>query len=84
MFVTAGIGVSVAVSVYYCLKRLFQQNLLTPPENWKHIGTIEEIIFYPIKSCGGIRLNKADCDILGIKDGKCKDREFMLIDVINL
>ncbi|XP_055912741.1 mitochondrial amidoxime reducing component 2-like [Eupeodes corollae] len=51
-----------------------------PKDNWQYVGTLEEIIMYPIKSCGGIELQEVLCEKSGIKFGHLKDRQFILVN----
>lgn len=80
MMLGLGIGVSAlaATSAYYY--RCKSKKLLTPPSNWRQIGTIEDIYIFPIKSCAPIKLESAQCDNLGIIEQNIRDRALMLID----
>jgi uncharacterized protein YcbX len=46
---------------------------------WVRVGEISDLVCYPIKSCGPIRLNAFKCTPLGLEDGNLRDRTFMII-----
>lgn len=46
---------------------------------WRKVGEISDLICYPIKSCGSIRLKTAFCNELCLEDGHLRDRVFMAI-----
>jgi len=71
-----GIGATAIAGWYYQNRKQF-----IPPNEWKRIGVLDELYYYPIKSCYPLTLDSADCDDIGIRDGKFKDRQFMLIDM---
>lgn len=53
------------------------------PLKWRRVGTLQQINVFPVKSCGPLKdLEKSDyeCDVLGISNGKVRDRKFMLIN----
>lgn len=45
------------------------------PTEWRQIGTLQQLYAYPIKSCGPVTLDKAECSILGLRDGWLQDRQ---------
>jgi uncharacterized protein YcbX len=38
------------------------------------------LLCYPIKSCGWIRINEFDCNILGVQSNNIRDRIFMVVN----
>lgn len=76
--VGVGIGLSAAivVKVYGKFK-----NKRREPTIWKKVGTLEEITYFPLRSCGGIELDKGFCGEFGIKEGHFHDRIFQLVDI---
>ncbi|XP_055383096.1 mitochondrial amidoxime reducing component 2 isoform X2 [Condylostylus longicornis] len=73
-----GIGATAIAGWYYQNRKQF-----IPPTEWKRIGVLEKLYYYPIKSCYPIVLDTADCDDIGLRNGKFKDHQFMLIDTKN-
>jgi uncharacterized protein YcbX len=43
------------------------------------VGEISDLLCYPIKSCGAIRLNNFNCTSLGLENGNLRDRTFMIV-----
>lgn len=64
-----------ALGVAYHAYRAHQEakNAKLPTE-WQQVGTLKDLYVYPVKSCGPVLLNKAECTILGLKDGWLRDR----------
>lgn len=59
----------------YCL--LFTYQLFCFLFRWRKVGEISDLICYPIKSCGSIRLKTVECNELCLQDGNLRDRVFM-------
>lgn len=76
----ASLSAALAASVYFTQKR---RKLQTPPNSWKEVGHIEEIHFFPIKSCAPIVLESVNCTNLGILEQGFVDRALMLVDKTN-
>lgn len=66
---------------YYWYKRY--QYHYVPPKQWRKVGELSDIICYPIKSCGPVRVNTVNCSKLGLSDGHLRDRVFMVIQTKN-
>ncbi|XP_041969138.1 mitochondrial amidoxime-reducing component 1 [Aricia agestis] len=69
-----------AYCAYQCYKQLMKPRL---PTEWKKVGTLKELMIYPIKSCAPIFLTSAECTTLGLRDGWLRDRVLMIIDQKN-
>lgn len=68
----------------YCAFKLYQEKYKQKlPEHWTRVGTLEDIYVYPIKSCGPVKLAKAECSILGLRDEWLRDRVLMVVDSKN-
>ena len=52
----------------------------TKRPKWTLVGYLDEIFVFPIKGAKGIPVNSAYMGPLGLKCGKFRDREFMLVD----
>lgn len=46
---------------------------------WRRVGEISDLLCYPIKSCGPIRVNTLKCTNLGVEDKLLRDRTFMVV-----
>ncbi|XP_055383157.1 mitochondrial amidoxime-reducing component 1-like [Condylostylus longicornis] len=74
----AGIGVAtVAAATAYWYHRKYLNNI--PPTKWRKVGEVTDLIVYPIKSCGAIRVSEFGCSKLGPADGYLRDRIFMVV-----
>lgn len=84
-YVTAAVtAIGVLGGAYYAYRLYCQENKkIKIPENWTKVGTLKAINAYPIKSCAPVMLEKAECSILGLKDGWLRDRVVMVIDEKN-
>lgn len=51
----------------------------SPPKKWRRVGELSDLVYYPIKSCGPIRVNQLECTQLGLNDNGLRDRTFMII-----
>lgn len=69
-------GAAVALGAGYCY---YQHVKNSPPKKWRRVGELSDLIYYPIKSCGAIRVNQLDCTLLGLNDNGLRDRTFMII-----
>uniref|UniRef100_A0A1L8E041 Putative mitochondrial amidoxime reducing component 2 n=1 Tax=Nyssomyia neivai TaxID=330878 RepID=A0A1L8E041_9DIPT len=74
--VAVGVGVVAAVTAGYLYKKKLDNS---PPKRWRRVGELSDLIVYPIKSCGPVRANKVECNILGIEADHLRDRVFMII-----
>ncbi|CAH2045613.1 unnamed protein product, partial [Iphiclides podalirius] len=73
-----------AIGATYCAYNVYQEAKKPKlPTEWQKVGTLKDLYVYPIKSCGPILLNKAECTILGLKDGWLRDRVLMVVDEKN-
>lgn len=74
-----GVGVAAAAlgAGYLYHKHLANR----PPKKWRRVGELSELVYYPIKSCGPIRVNQLECSALGLNDNGngLRDRIFMII-----
>ncbi|CAK1552251.1 unnamed protein product [Leptosia nina] len=71
-------GLAGGAYIAYHLYKEFQKPKL--PEQWTQAGTLKNMYAYPIKSCGPVVMNKAECSILGLKSGWLRDRVLMVVD----
>jgi hypothetical protein len=48
-------------------KKLSAQKHKVTPTKWVRVGSVKELILYPVKSCQGIHVNEAETTIIGLK-----------------
>ncbi|KAM3962466.1 mitochondrial amidoxime reducing component [Aphomia sociella] len=83
-YVTTAVATAGVVGGAYCAYRLYKNaSKVKIPENWTQVGTLKDLYIYPIKSCGAVRLDKAECSLLGLRDGWLRDRILMVVDEKN-
>ncbi|XP_045528447.1 mitochondrial amidoxime reducing component 2-like [Pieris brassicae] len=81
IYVSTAVGVGVVGGLflsYHMFKKV--QNKTKIPEQWIPVGTLKNLLVYPIKSCAPILLNTAECTSLGLKDNWLRDRFLMVTD----
>ncbi|XP_065363132.1 mitochondrial amidoxime reducing component 2-like [Calliphora vicina] len=66
------------ISYYICRRKHLQK----PPKNakWEFVGTLEEIVIYPVTSAAPLLLNEVQCKIDGLYSEDLRDRCLVLID----
>ncbi|XP_059053169.1 mitochondrial amidoxime-reducing component 1 isoform X2 [Achroia grisella] len=80
-YITAGVATAGVLGGAYCAYRLYERtSKVKIPENWTQVGTLKDLYIYPIKSCGAVQVDKAECSLLGLKDGWLRDRFLMIVD----
>ncbi|CAD1476740.1 unnamed protein product, partial [Heterotrigona itama] len=52
-----------------------------PPSEWRKVGELSDLVVYPVKSLGPVRLNSLECTKLGLKSGWLRDRTLVVIDL---
>ncbi|XP_031839562.1 mitochondrial amidoxime reducing component 2 [Nomia melanderi] len=52
-----------------------------PPSQWRKVGELSDLIAFPIKSLGPVRMNTMECLKLGLKSGWMRDRTLLVIDL---
>lgn len=75
--VVVGAGTAVALAWWFWNRRQREQ----PPKKWRKVGELSDLIVFPVKSLGPVRLNSMECTPLGLKDGWLRDRTLMVIDM---
>lgn len=75
----AAVGASTAVFFvwWWWIKRQKDQ----PPSRWRKVGELSDLICFPVKSLGPVRMNAMECTPLGLKSGWLRDRTLMVIDL---
>ncbi|XP_046422993.1 mitochondrial amidoxime reducing component 2 isoform X2 [Neodiprion virginianus] len=75
--VVVGAGTAVALVWWFWTRRQKEQ----PPKKWRKVGELSDLIVFPVKSLGAVRLNTMECTPLGLRDGWLRDRTLMVIDM---
>lgn len=76
--ISIGVGMTVISGLSYMYYRYWKREII--PVKWKQVGQLDELFFYPIKSCGAVALDEALCQNLGVRKGDIKDRCLMIIE----
>lgn len=75
------VGVGLSVVVVAAVKAFTRWRAQYPTIKWKKVGTLKEITYFPLRSCGGIELDEGFCGEFGITEGHFHDRIFQLVDL---
>ncbi|XP_067012648.1 mitochondrial amidoxime-reducing component 1 [Anabrus simplex] len=73
---TIAVGAAALVGVYV-VHWWWKRRL---PTKWRKVGELVDILCFPIKSCAVVKLQSAECEVLGLRDGYMRDRVFMVIN----
>lgn len=79
-YVTAaavGAGTAVFFVWWWWTKRQRYQ----PPSKWRRVGELSDLIVFPVKSLGPVRITAMECTPLGLRSGWLRDRSLMVIDL---
>ncbi|XP_012232125.1 mitochondrial amidoxime-reducing component 1-like [Linepithema humile] len=79
-YVTAA-AVGAGTAVFFIWWWRTEKQKPRPPSTWRKVGEVSDLVAYPIKSLGPIRLNSMEATILGLKSGWMRDRSLMVIDL---
>ncbi|XP_017884267.1 mitochondrial amidoxime-reducing component 1-like [Ceratina calcarata] len=75
----AAVGAGTVVVFFWWWWTKRQKN--RPPSEWRKVGELSDLVAYPVKSLGPIRLNSMECTKLGLRSGWLRDRTLMVIDL---
>jgi len=73
--------VSAGTAVFVIWGWWTKKQKLQPPSKWRKVGELNDIMVFPIKSLGIIRMKEMECTTLGLRSGWLKDRMLMVIDL---
>ncbi|XP_021573919.1 mitochondrial amidoxime reducing component 2-like [Carlito syrichta] len=45
----------------------------------QQVGTVAQLLIYPVKSCKGVPVNAAECTAMGLRSGSMRDRFWLVI-----
>ena len=62
---------SAAAGLGYSITWLMRQQQL---KKFERIGTVKELVVYPVKSCQGVYVNEAECTQFGLRVNGVGDR----------
>ncbi|XP_053999671.1 mitochondrial amidoxime-reducing component 1 [Hylaeus anthracinus] len=51
------------------------------PSQWRKVGELSDLIAFPVKSLGSVRMTSMDCMPLGLQSGWMRDRTLLVIDL---
>ncbi|XP_076236968.1 mitochondrial amidoxime reducing component 2 [Calliopsis andreniformis] len=51
------------------------------PTQWRKVGELSNLVAFPVKSLGPIRMTSMECTKLGLKSGWLRDRTLLVIDL---
>ena len=51
----------------YVWKEYISKKSLQSPKKWIRVGTVKDLILYPIKSCKGVYVGEATATLIGLK-----------------
>ncbi|KAF4523608.1 hypothetical protein B566_EDAN014582 [Ephemera danica] len=72
--VALGVGIVFVAAAWW----KHRNSQMKPPTKWRKVGNLSDLWCFPIKSCGPVALDSADCVVLGVKHGNLRDRVFMV------
>lgn len=78
IYIAAGVGLITASGLIYIYRRY--RDLYVPPKEWKKIGELTDLICYPVKSCGPVRVSTIYCSKIGLESNLMRDRIFMVVN----
>ncbi|XP_018368957.1 PREDICTED: mitochondrial amidoxime-reducing component 1 [Trachymyrmex cornetzi] len=76
---TAAVGVSTAVFFIWWWWNRKQKP--QPPSKWRKVGELSDMVVFPVKSLGAVRMTEMECTTLGLKSGWLRDRTLLVIDL---
>lgn len=76
---TAAVGVGTAVFFIWWWWNRRQKP--QPPSKWRKVGELSDLVVYPVKSLGPVRMTEMECTKLGLKSGWLRDRTLLVIDM---
>lgn len=74
-------AVAAGTAIFLAWRWWSRRQRFRPPTKWRRVGELSDLICYPVKSLGPIRLNSMECTNLGLKNGWLRDRTLMVIDL---
>ncbi|XP_077285668.1 mitochondrial amidoxime reducing component [Arctopsyche grandis] len=77
--ISTSIGV-IGVGSLYLFWRWYS-NRERIPSNWRQVGVLNDLMCFPIKSCGIIREQAMECSELGLKIDWLYDRGFVIVNL---
>jgi len=70
------LGLTATVGLGYSISWLMRQQQL---KRFEKIGTVKQLVVYPVKSCKGVYIKEAECTKFGLSVNGVGDRTWMLI-----
>ncbi|XP_014475751.1 PREDICTED: mitochondrial amidoxime reducing component 2 [Dinoponera quadriceps] len=79
-YVTAA-AVGAGTAVFFIWWWWIRKQKPQPPSKWRKVGELSDLIAFPVKSLGAVRITSMECTPLGLKSGWMRDRTLMVIDL---
>lgn len=79
-FVSA-VAVGAGTAFFFLWRWWTRRQKQQPPSKWRKVGELSDLVTFPVKSLGPVRINVMDCTPLGLKSGWLRDRILMVIDL---
>ncbi|XP_071563833.1 mitochondrial amidoxime-reducing component 1-like isoform X1 [Temnothorax nylanderi] len=76
---TAAVGVGTAVFFTWWWWNRKQKP--QPPSKWRKVGELSDMVVYPVKSLGPVRMTEMECTTLGLKSGWVRDRTLLVMNL---
>ncbi|XP_075436915.1 mitochondrial amidoxime-reducing component 1-like [Ascaphus truei] len=69
----AGLGLAAAAASWMWWRRRGEHVEL------RQVGTVSQLLVYPVKSCRGVSVQEAECTVLGLRSGELRDRQWLVV-----
>ncbi|KAJ8679324.1 hypothetical protein QAD02_015111 [Eretmocerus hayati] len=79
--VVTAAAVGTGTAIFFIWRWWSRRQKFGPPSKWRKVGELSDLICFPVKSLGPVRLNTMECTILGLRSGWIRDRTLMVIDL---
>lgn len=79
-YVTAA-AVGASTAMFFIWRWWTRRQKSQPPTKWRKVGELSNLVAFPVKSLGPLRVSAMECTTLGLKYGWLRDRTLMVIDL---
>lgn len=64
--VAAAVATGALTGIAFKSGRSDVKKKIAVPKKWIRVGTVKELVIYPIKSCKGVNIHEATCTQIGL------------------